>query len=106
MVSSLKAGNLGLCSMLSRRSRCWQTALTLLPWGESGPKDRMRAADEPSPPTPLPAGEGRASPSRGEKRFQHRRRLALAQAPVDLRRVVAGWLAKEAWAVIDSAALG
>jgi hypothetical protein len=45
------------------------------------------------------------SPSRSEKRFQHRRRFTLAQTPVDLRRVVAGGLTKKARPMIDRAAL-
>ena len=42
---------------------------------------------------------------RGEEPPQHRRRLALADAAVDLRRVVAGRLTEEARPVVDRAAL-
>src|SRR5271165_5508262 len=46
------------------------------------------------------------SPPGGEKRPQHRRRLARADAAVDLRRMMAGLLAEEARTIVDGAALG
>src|SRR5262249_11525147 len=46
------------------------------------------------------------SPALPEKLFQHRRRLALAKAGINLRRVMAGRRGKEAHAAFDRTALG
>src|SRR5271154_7539191 len=95
--------------MLSRRARAWQPALgppqTHHP-EERGGASRLegRGGDKkfshPSRPRPS------CLSSRCKERLEHRRRLALTQPPVDLGRVVAGWVLEEARAVVDRAALG
>src|ERR1700733_2332192 len=116
---------------VSRRPACWQPAAGLAPQqtphpeGEAKPrvsKDGPGAGDDSAlwivlrdapPHGGAPQDEGgelsrirrACSPPRGEKRSQHLGRLAFAQAPVDLWRMVTGWLAKEARSVVDSAAL-